>query len=257
MKNFKFLSALALTGMLTTGIVGASLATETKPIGTFKDGSLVDGKTVVPFILENKNDKITVNTIKKAYPTATDIQGDTDGIVGTGTTFKVGNETYTAIVYGDVNGDGKVSTTDATQVQIEATAGNKLNAVQREAGDVKRANGLKGISTIDAVNIQRFAVGSSNVDIDEPPVAPEEQSQYTVELTDKYVNNQNEKAVKGVIKVNPELEADLTNVNIYPVNKKGEIMTQKPLLSTPLTIKHSTSKVDFEMDTTASSYAMP
>ncbi len=263
MKNFKFLSALALTGMLSAGIVGASLASETKPIGVFKSGTLVDDTTVVPFVLENKNDKITVDAIKKAYPTATDIKGDTEGVVGTGTTFKVGNETYTAVVYGDVNGDGKVTTQDATQVQIESTTKNKLNAVQKEAGDVKRAGELRGISTIDAVNIQRFAVGSSNVDIDEPPVAPEEvETKFAVELKDQYVNNVNESAVEANIVI-PNHDNELTEakkVKLVIVNadgKNGATLKDAEGNEKKYNIPAYTSSVSIKFDATTTSNKIP
>ena len=263
MKNFKFLSALALTGMLSAGIVGASLASETKPIGVFKSGTLVDDTTVVPFVLENKNDKITVDAIKKAYPTATDIKGDTEGVVGTGTTFKVGNETYTAVVYGDVNGDGKVTTQDATQVQIESTTKNKLNAVQKEAGDVKRAGELRGISTIDAVNIQRFAVGSSNVDIDEPPVAPEEvETKFAVELKDQYVNNVNESAVEANIVIpnhDNELETK-KKVKLVIVNadgKNGATLKNTKKTDVTYTIPAHTSSVPITFDATQTNNKIP
>ena len=80
--------------------------------------------------------------------------------------------------------------------------------------------------------------------------------EFTVTLTDKYVNNQNEKAVKGVININPELEEDLANINIYPVDKDGKIIGKK-MLASDITIKHSTSKVDIVMDTTLNNYNMP
>ena len=70
MKNFKFLSSLALAGILTTGVMSSSFAADsaTTPWGNFKKGTLADNKdNLATFILNDKSDRISVNDLSENY----------------------------------------------------------------------------------------------------------------------------------------------------------------------------------------------
>ena len=72
--------------------------------------------------------------------------------------------------------------------------------------------------------------------------------QYSVTLEDQYVNNRNEKAVKGMLTVNPELTEEVKDIYFYAVNADGELET--PALAGPVTMAAYTSKVPITLDTT-------
>ena len=69
-KRLKIVSSLALAGMLVTSSLGINkvLATTaednytTNPVAVYRN--LVEGKTVVPFVLVNKDDVLTVKDVK-------------------------------------------------------------------------------------------------------------------------------------------------------------------------------------------------
>ncbi len=164
MKKSKFILPLAVTGILTTSITGTTLAAT--PLGLFEKGELVEDTAVATFMLENKKDEITAETLKKTYPTITEIKENENGIVGTGTTFKIEDHPYTTLIYGDVNGDGKVTTADAVLVQLNVVHEKELTKTQQEAGNVNRGVDSK-LTTTDAVNIQlNIAEGKKIPDID-------------------------------------------------------------------------------------------
>ena len=127
-KKIKIVSTVALASLLTLNVFNVkALATKieekgkTQIYGAYEE--IKDLKNVVPVILESSTtdlasdfDKVTFAEIKEVYPTATDFSGNED-CVATGDTFKVGEETYTILVYGDVNKDGKISSLDAIEIQ--------------------------------------------------------------------------------------------------------------------------------------------
>ena len=127
MKNFRFLSSLAVAGMLTTGVMGTALAATdvpTEPVGICSQ--VINNKKIIPFILANRDDEITVKDLVNSSLKLTDIK--VNGTVAAETTvLKTGDEitatkdakteTYTIVIYGDVNKDGKVSSLDALAIQ--------------------------------------------------------------------------------------------------------------------------------------------
>ena len=172
----KILSSLALAGILTVGAFGANVNAQTtneylKPVGVYK--KLVEGKTVVPYVLKEKNSPVTVNDIKSEFENLELVNGtavtDTNAIVKTGDTFTANGVEYTVVVYGDVNKDGKISTKDAALIQnIVVGKVKDVDAIQLEAADVNN-NGK--ITTKDALALQKYIVGKTDILIDElPPV---------------------------------------------------------------------------------------
>lgn len=84
--------------------------------------------------------------------------------IGTGTTItiKSGNlqETYSIVIYGDVDGDGLISAVDYVLVKNHIMGSNVLSGASAIAADVNR-DGL--ISAVDYVNIKNYIMGSNNV----------------------------------------------------------------------------------------------
>lgn len=175
MDKKKILSSLALAGILTAGVLGANVNAATaeeylKPVGVYK--KLVDGETVVPYVLKGKNSPVKVNDIKAHFTNLESVNGkgdiDTNLSMGTGKTFKADGIDYKLVVYGDVNGDGKISTMDALAVQkaVVTKKVQEMEPIAREAADVKNDG---KISTMDALAIQKYAVNKSEIVIDELP----------------------------------------------------------------------------------------
>ena len=125
-KKLKIVSSIALAGMLVTSSFGINktLANttpdyETNPVAIYR--KLVQGKTVVPFVLANKLDEVTVKDLVESdlfEGKVSTINGTAipslETVVCTGDKFTTTDGTeYTVIVYGDVDGDGKVGVLDA------------------------------------------------------------------------------------------------------------------------------------------------
>ncbi len=172
----KILSSLALAGILTAGVLGANVNAHTaneylKPVGVYK--KLVEGKTVVPYVLKDKNTPVTVSDIQAEFTNLELVNGtavtDINASVKTGDTFRANGIEYTVIVYGDVNRDGKASTKDALLIQ-KAVVGkvDDLDDFQTEAADI---NCDGKVSTKDALALQKYIVGKRDNLMDElPPI---------------------------------------------------------------------------------------
>ena len=122
--------------------------------------------------LENKNntvDKI-LNKIKTNYSVeiynseGNKISGNE--LVGTGSTIKVLNNKdlimeYTVIMYGDVNGDGKINSVDLLVLQRHILEKEKISGIFLKAGNIRK-NG-KNPSSVDLLLIQRHILGLQNI----------------------------------------------------------------------------------------------
>ncbi len=249
MKNFKFLSALALTGMLTTGIVGSSFASarQTEMIGEFKPNTLknISDKTTVPFLLTDYTDTLTVDEIisqgKYSNIKLNGNQTPGNATVKTGDYYTVdgSNDQKHVVVYGDVDKDGNVDIDDVTyasrmSVGLEPDATN----LQKEAADSKNDG---NIDIDDVTRLARFGVGLEEYAVDPVPQAeqtPEEKGDFKVTPVDQYVNNMNVKNFKTTLDMKPLEEAK--TAAIYLV-KDGVI--QEPAVMKNFTIPAYTSKM--------------
>lgn len=173
MDKKKILSSLALAGILTAGVLGANVNATTaeeylKPVGVYK--KLIDGETVVPYVLKGKNMPVKVQDIKSHFTNLELVNGaevsNTNLAMGTGKTFKADGIDYKLVVYGDVTGDGKISTMDALAVQKAVVTKQEMAPIIKEAADVKNDG---KISTIDALAIQKYVVNKSKNVIDKLP----------------------------------------------------------------------------------------
>ena len=204
-KRLKIVSSLALAGMLVTSSLGINkvLATTaednytTNPVAVYRN--LVEGKTVVPFVLVNKDDVLTVKDVVESDMFNGKVEtingtaiSSLDTLVGTGDKFTTTDGTeYTIVVYGDVDGNGRINALDALQVEKSNVNMLTLDDVQKEAADVK--NDAR-VNSLDSLAIKRYVVGLSESVIDTLPEKEEvvEDSNYTLSLKDaSYVNSTN------------------------------------------------------------------
>ena len=199
MDKKKIISSLALAGILSASVLGANVKATAgdylKPAGVYKQ--LIAGRTVVPYVLENKDSEVTVKDVKGEFTNLELVNGnnvtDESYRLKTGDTFKADGTEYSVIVYGDVDKDGVVDTFDAIEAQ-KIYLSDTTDAFKNEAADVVN-DGV--VDTFDAMRIQQFYLGNGTV-IDKVPEAEkpeEEESIYTVSVNDNgYINGDNASA---------------------------------------------------------------
>ena len=121
--------------------------------------------------LENKNNtvdsfiqKIKTNYTVEIYNSNGD-KIDGNSLVGTGSKVKILDSNnnnalvieYNVIMYGDVNGDGKINSIDLLVLQRHILEIKKLDGVFVKAGNVRKNN--KNPSSVDCLLIQRHILG--------------------------------------------------------------------------------------------------
>ena len=122
--------------------------------------------------LENKNNtvdkilnKIKTNYLVEIYNSkGSKISGNE--LVGTGSVIKVLNNKdlimeYNVIMYGDVNGDGKINSVDLLVLQRHILEIEKFSGVFLKAGNIRK-NG-RNPSSVDLLLIQRHILGLQNI----------------------------------------------------------------------------------------------
>lgn len=215
-KKIKIVSTVALTGLLTLNVLNPKTLAkkiddtiETKPVGVYS--KLVEGKTVVPFVLQTNNDKLTLKEMKVRFEISKVNIKDEDQ-VATGDTFISNGKEHTVIVYGDVNNNGEITPADALAVQDYYINGKGFDEVQKEAADINDHNGK--IEMSDALRIQQFYIGEKNTTIDNLPKEEINETNYKVIINENgIVNNQNEKNSLIEVKLTKTLEKE-TNVKV-------------------------------------------
>ena len=228
-KKFKIVSSIALAGMLLTGSLGMNRVNAaeqtsvednytTNPVGIYR--KLVEGKTVVPFILANIDDVLTVRDIvnsEKFEGTVERVNGNTvsalDLPVGTGDTFTTTDGTeYTVVVYGDVDGNGRINPDDALEVDKYYIDLVSFNDAQKEAADVQDGN-AGNINPDDSLRIRKYYVDLETSVIDNLPPAEEvvQESNYSMTVNKGgYINNVNEKNSSVEISLKETLDKKAT-----------------------------------------------
>lgn len=231
-KKIKIISTIALTGMMGLNVLGSSsYAVNVVANGKTQvfDASTIGGKKIVPVVLDGKTDTVTRTEIKSKYPEAKNFSGSNQDKVATGETFKIGEDTYTVMVYGDINKDGSVNSSDALLIERYRTkdATLKLEADQKLVADVASRDGA--INSSDSLRIKEFAVNMKRTPVDSVPDAdkkPEEPvTNYDFDMTvnednmvdGKYIINGTKKAI---LKVTPKI--DVTEDIALSVKVLGE-----------------------------------
>lgn len=122
--------------------------------------NLTYGSTVAGVI-----DKIqTVNEYAGINITNSKNQAKTSGSIVTGDKITITSNdmssTYTIIIYGDVNGDGEITTLDLLLVQKHLLKKSTLNNAYFKAADVNKDN---QVTTLDLLLIQKHILKKSNI----------------------------------------------------------------------------------------------
>ena len=84
----------------------------------------------------------------------------TSGQLATGMTAVVGQKTYTLVVTGDVNGDGRITITDVVALQSHVVGKQELTGAYKEAADL---NGDGKVTITDVVKAARVIVGKDSI----------------------------------------------------------------------------------------------
>ena len=110
----------------------------------------------------------TVNKIKEKYTDAViidkngnEITGDT--LIGTGSKIKInGEEKYTIVKLGDVNGDGRIKASDYVLIKnhIMSPETSKLSDIQKKSADVNKD---KNIKASDYVLIKNYIMSGTQI----------------------------------------------------------------------------------------------
>ncbi len=105
------------------------------------DQLLNNTERVVAYALPNSDTTLDETAIKAQFGQEVVINDvDGNGILGTGETFSIKGQNYTVVIYGDVNGDGRVTTLDALTTRKVETGKLTTNEANEEALDVVKVN---------------------------------------------------------------------------------------------------------------------
>lgn len=120
-------------------------------------GQLVTSENVVAYALPYSDDTLSISDLKAQFGTQIVITGNDNDIVGTGKEFTLNGNTYTVVIYGDVNGDGKVTTADALRTRKSEEGKVTTDSFEKEALDVVKTPGKdNGEHTANALAQQAF-----------------------------------------------------------------------------------------------------
>ena len=234
MDKKKILSSLALAGILTANVFGANVNAAAegeylKPVGVYK--KLVEGKTVVPYVLKDKSTPVTVRDVQAEFTNLESVNGtkvtDMNATMGTGDTFQLKGEEedYTVVVYGDVTGEGKISTKDALLIQKIAL--KKETNVSKEVLEAADVNNNGKVTTKDALAVQKYVLGKGEYEtvIDKLPLAEDTTAPVINGVTDGqkiYVKLNNEEFTLPVVTATDDYDGEVTVMRTGEVNLAEE-----------------------------------
>lgn len=165
-----------------------------KPSNALENIFIENQDIILPFIFEDATKTISVDTIKEEFKKAglTVKEISTGTTIGTGTkiTVKENANVYTVLIYGDVNGDGKVNLRDAQRIVLHQKEPDTraLTGIYFKAGNV--ANNDEKLNLRDAQRVVLFQKGEQEkVVVVEPQSAKEldkEKPVITVDNTNVY-----------------------------------------------------------------------
>ncbi len=183
-----------------------------------------DNDLILPFIFDNANQAETLNIGEKFAKANLTIKNMSTETVGTGTQITVNENTnvYNVVIYGDVNGDGKINLIDVQRIILHYLnpATNALTGLNAIAANVNNKDN-NDINLIDAQRIILFYLGTLNsgLVVQEPeasnPENPAEDvvSRITITPPTKYIYT-----------VGEELNLAGGKINITYVSGKVEII---------------------------------
>lgn len=258
-KRFKIVSSLALAGLLSINVLSPRTfaATvndkiDTNPVGIYR--KLVEGKEAVPYVLVGSEDAVTVKEVlnSKEFVNVTKFNGTSipneNTLVSTGDTFVADGTEYTIVIYGDVNKDGKVNSSDALLVQEYSAEMTSLDAIQMEAADV--VNDGK-VNSNDARRIKEFAAELEASPIDKVPDTEKQEvvSKYKVDINDNgKINKQNASKTDLKLKIDKTLNKEETfTVKLIGADGK-ETVIAKDISGNTLKMPAHTDLIEVKID---------
>lgn len=190
-----------------------------------------DNNLILPFIFDNTSQADTLDIRAKFAKANMTVKNISTGTVGTGTqvTVNENTNTYNIVIYGDVNGDGKINLIDAQKIILHYLnpTTNALTGLNAIAANVNNKDN-NDINLIDAQRIILFYLGNLNTGlvVEEPeasnPVGPEDTiSNITITNPTKYIYT-----------VGEEINLVGGKINITYVSGKVEIIDmQRSMIS--------------------------
>ena len=157
-----------------------------------------DNNLILPFIFDNANQADSLDIRAKFAKANLTIKSISNEPVGTGTQITVNENTntYNIVIYGDVNGDGKINLIDVQRIILHYLnpATNSLTGLNAIAANVNNKDN-NDINLIDAQRIILFYLGNLNTGlvVEEPeasnPVGPIEDTISNITITNptKYI----------------------------------------------------------------------
>ena len=110
-------------------------------------------------IISQLKEKIETNAPIKITKGEQEIT-DEKTLVGTGMDLQIGDETYTLVVTGDLNGDGKIGLTDLANLKLSMIGKRELSTASTLAGDIN-GDGKKSLS--DLAKLKMYLVGKITI----------------------------------------------------------------------------------------------
>ena len=104
----------------------------------------------------NKYVTITITSIT-GQPKSNDIFKTGDKVTIKGSD---GTKTFNAIIYGDVNGDGKISSVDYVKVKNQILKGDSIDGIYLKSADVNKDG---KVTSVDYVKIKNQILGKSAI----------------------------------------------------------------------------------------------
>lgn len=141
---------------INTGVVGADFKIDRDIITNISFNTSVD---VINSRLNSVNSNLKVVNYFDRYGKKA------SGNIGTGDTLVISNgvttKSYKVVIYGDNNGDGKVSVVDLLRVQKDILGNSNLSTYDRKASDNNRDG---KVDVVDLLRVQKQILGSSTIE---------------------------------------------------------------------------------------------
>ncbi len=141
---------------INTGVVGAGFKIDRDIITNISFNTSID---VINSKLNSVNSNLKVVSYFDRYGK------NASGNIGTGDTLVISNgattKSYKVVIYGDNNGDGKVSVVDLLRVQKDILGNSNLSTYDRRASDNNRDG---KVDVVDLLRVQKQILGSSTIE---------------------------------------------------------------------------------------------
>lgn len=124
-----------------------------------------NGVKYIPVVYKHPEEILTKENLEKEFENAgLEIKSMSSSVIGTGTKIITENETYTLLIYGDVDGDGQINVRDVRCIVRYLVYGNQLPTVNMIAADVSNVDNQNcEIDVRDAQKIVRFILGKEKI----------------------------------------------------------------------------------------------